>query len=161
MELYIGGISQGKLTYVCNKKNISKDSDLICDGAGCTMEELLSKPFVNHFHLFIGRLLKEGGAIVTDGAIAPDGPKTDSDRHFLLKPGHAPDPEKIANVLAKDLIAENPSVVIICNEVGCGIVPVDRTDRLYRETVGRCLCRLAEYSQVVERIVCGLGMRLK
>lgn len=142
MELYIGGISQGKLQYVCNKKHISRDSIEICDGAVCSMKEILSKRIINQFHLFIKRLWME--EIVGEANL-----KTPST------------PQDMASAFIEVLIAENPSAVIICNEVGYGIVPMDKTDRIYRETVGRCLCRVAEYSTSVERIVCGLGMKLK
>ena len=40
MELYIGGLNQGKLDYVLTKYKITKDSDQLCDGAVCTKEEL-------------------------------------------------------------------------------------------------------------------------
>ncbi len=158
MELYIGGISQGKLNYVCNKKGISKDSADICDGAVCSADELLSKPIINHFHRFIERLLQE------EAGITRNEPENEPDcglrSYFLLEQAHGREAKSIEEALAEKLIAENPSAVIICNEVGYGIVPIDRADRIYRETVGRCLCRLAEYSGTVERIVCGLGMRI-
>jgi len=55
----------------------------------------------------------------------------------------------------------NPSVCIICDEVGSGIVPIDKNMRDYRELVGRVLCRLAQKSDEMERITCGVGMRIK
>lgn len=59
------------------------------------------------------------------------------------------------------LLTANPDVIILCNEVGCGVVPVDPAQRAWREAVGRLCCRLAERAEDVERIFCGLGMVLK
>ncbi len=58
-------------------------------------------------------------------------------------------------------LAEHPEGVVICDEVGCGVVPVDREERAWRELVGRICCELAEQAQAVYRVQCGLGVRLK
>ncbi len=50
---------------------------------------------------------------------------------------------------------------VIGDETGCGIVPIDREDTIYRETVGRCMCILAEKSEGVVRIICGIGQVIK
>ena len=54
-----------------------------------------------------------------------------------------------------------PDAIYICDEVGCGVVPVERWERDWREAVGRCCVALAEKAQCVERIFCGLPMVLK
>ena len=59
------------------------------------------------------------------------------------------------------LLAANPDIILICDEVGCGVVPVDRDQRAWREDVGRLCCRLARRAERVERIFCGLPMTLK
>ena len=51
--------------------------------------------------------------------------------------------------------------VVACREVGCGVVPMDRGDRDWREAVGRLCCDLAREAEAVYRIQCGLAMRLK
>ena len=61
----------------------------------------------------------------------------------------------------RSLLAKNASAVLIMDEVGCGIVPLDAFERQYREVVGRVGCRLAQEASHVERIVCGLGQVLK
>lgn len=136
MELYIGGISQGKLVYVLQKYQINKDSPLLCDGAICSKEDILTKPYINHFHEFIRRLLQEQES--------KEGVKTGYIEEFL-----------------SEFFDKNPKAVVISNEVGYGIVPMDRKDRIYRETVGRSLCKIAERSIRVERIICGLGTVIK
>ena len=59
------------------------------------------------------------------------------------------------------LLEANPDVILICDEVGCGVVPVEPAQRAHREAVGRLCCRLAERAERVERIFCGLPMVLK
>ncbi|MDE5768663.1 MAG: bifunctional adenosylcobinamide kinase/adenosylcobinamide-phosphate guanylyltransferase [Oscillospiraceae bacterium] len=51
--------------------------------------------------------------------------------------------------------------IIITQEVGCGLVPIDPDERRWREAVGHMNQLLAEYSESVERVCCGLGMFLK
>ena len=50
---------------------------------------------------------------------------------------------------------------VTCDEVGCGVVPMDPGQRAWREQVGRLCCRLAARAERVERIFCGLPMTLK
>jgi adenosyl cobinamide kinase/adenosyl cobinamide phosphate guanylyltransferase len=66
-------------------------------------------------------------------------------------------PEKLTN----HLLTVNPDIIILCDEVGCGVVPIEKEQRLWRETVGRLCCQLAEQAESVERIFCGLSMPLK
>ncbi len=51
--------------------------------------------------------------------------------------------------------------IVICSEVGSGIVPLDAFEREWRETVGRISCMFAERADSVIRVVCGIGVRLK
>ncbi len=57
--------------------------------------------------------------------------------------------------------AAHPDGVVICDEVGCGVTPLDRTDRDWREMVGRICCALAVDAEAVYRVHCGLGVRIK
>lgn len=61
----------------------------------------------------------------------------------------------------KNLIDENPEVVIISNEIGYGVVSIDKFEREYRETAGRISCYLAKRAKKAVRVVCGIGMRIK
>ena len=63
--------------------------------------------------------------------------------------------------LAERLISQNPKLVIVSQEVGYGVVPVDAFDRKYIEAVGRVCTKLAAYSQKVTRVVCGIGTVIK
>ena len=57
--------------------------------------------------------------------------------------------------------AAHPAGVLICDEVGCGVTPLDRADRDWREQVGRTCSRLAAEAGAVYRVCCGLGVRIK
>lgn len=54
-----------------------------------------------------------------------------------------------------------PDAVVICTDISCGIVPMDKVQRLWREEVGRAVCALARQADTVTRVFCGLPMRLK
>lgn len=51
--------------------------------------------------------------------------------------------------------------VIICNEVGSGVIPVERWERLAREETGRMCTALAKEADTVVRMVCGIPTVLK
>jgi adenosylcobinamide kinase/adenosylcobinamide-phosphate guanylyltransferase len=63
--------------------------------------------------------------------------------------------------IAERLIRENPDVVIVTDEIGYGIVPVDKAEREYREVAGRICTRLAAEADEVYRVICGIGTRIK
>lgn len=50
---------------------------------------------------------------------------------------------------------------MICNEVGCGLVPIQAEERQRRRRWAACCCQLAERAEAVYRISCGLAIRLK
>lgn len=56
---------------------------------------------------------------------------------------------------------KHPDVILICNEIGNGVVPMDALERAYRESTGRLLIKLADQAESVERVVCGIGQKLK
>ena len=63
--------------------------------------------------------------------------------------------------LEERLLNENPQVILVSNELGYGVVPVDQFDRAYREKTGRVCCKVAQAAQEVHRVVCGLGTVIK
>lgn len=64
-------------------------------------------------------------------------------------------------LLSKRLIRENPGVILVSDEVGYGVVPIDAFDRAYRESVGRVCTELAAFCSKVTRVVCGIGTVIK
>ena len=58
-------------------------------------------------------------------------------------------------------IEKYPDSVIISDEVGNGIVPVEAFEREYRERTGRILVELAKKAEEVERVICGIGQKIK
>ena len=69
-------------------------------------------------------------------------------------------PEAIWNMVLKRL-EETPDLIIISDEIGNGIVPMDKDERRYREETGRLLCKIAQRADCVERVVCGIPVRIK
>lgn len=69
--------------------------------------------------------------------------------------------ERDVTFLGEKLIEANPSLIIVSNEVGYGVVPVDSFMRAYREAVGRISTKLAAASDQVVRVVCGIGTVIK
>lgn len=63
--------------------------------------------------------------------------------------------------LAEEIIRENPNLVLVLDEVGYGIVPVDPLERLYRESLGRVCIQLAKHARHVYRAVCGIEVVIK
>lgn len=102
--------------------------------------------------------------IVWDGTILadalPEG-KTLIINHFhnwvkerILQGGF---PEK--EILA--FLEKYPDSIIISDEIGNGIVPIDAFEREYRERTGRMLVELAGRAKEVERVICGIGQKIK
>lgn len=61
---------------------------------------------------------------------------------------------KIDEIIKKD-------VTIVCDEIGCGIVPMDATDRAWRERVGRVCCYIAQRADRVIYMNSGIPTILK
>ena len=56
---------------------------------------------------------------------------------------------------------ESSTVIIVSNEVGMGIVPVDKLTRLYRDIVGRANQEIASEADEVYLVVSGISMKIK
>ena len=140
MELYIGGFAQGKLEYVkCRYNENQKTEKLFVKGIDCVdshykkmlLETECDVLILNHLHLWVRDLLDEGM-----------------------------EEEKIQTTILS-WIKSNPDAIVICDELGNGIVPIKKQERIWREQTGRLMIELAKQAERVERILCGLGQRLK
>lgn len=67
------------------------------------------------------------------------------------------DPEKTI----EDFLKNHPDCILICDEIGNGIVPMEVEERIYRERTGRILEGLAAQADEVVRVVCGIGQKIK
>lgn len=67
------------------------------------------------------------------------------------------DPETMIENFCK----KHPDCILICDEIGNGIVPMEAKERTYRERTGRILEQLAAQADEVVRVVCGIGQKIK
>lgn len=51
--------------------------------------------------------------------------------------------------------------IIIADEIGYGIVPMDKKEREFRDYYGGICCKIAENADIVIRVICGIGQVLK
>lgn len=153
MELYIGGFAQGKLEYVQNKKaeeaiSIAMVIDCAQSDYQKTLQSIDNKiknenadvnnianvndiVIINHLHMWVKDLLREG----------------------------MEESEVQSTILS--WVATHPNTILICDELGNGIVPLEKMERIWREQTGRLMIELAKQAERVEHILCGLGQRLK
>ncbi len=69
--------------------------------------------------------------------------------------------EKDPVEILKKMVKDDPNLIIISTEIGCGIVPIDEATRLYRKKLGRLQCKAAELADEVIRVTCGIGVKIK
>ena len=81
--------------------------------------------------------------------------------HFHLLVQRWLQDEKIPVDETAKLLADNPDVIIITDEIGCGIVPLDKKEREWREVHGRICCQLAAKAENVFRVIAGIGQTIK
>lgn len=66
-----------------------------------------------------------------------------------------------AETFTQTLCKENPGCIILIDEIGSGIIPMEKSERIWRESVGRCGCIIAAHSDSVIRLVCGIPTAIK
>ena len=76
-------------------------------------------------------------------------------RRAVLEEGREP------GEFARAFCREHPDAVVVADEVGSGVVPIEADARAYREAAGRALCVVAQAAEAVTRCVCGIGVRIK
>ena len=59
------------------------------------------------------------------------------------------------------LLVKRPDLIIITNEIGSGIIPMEKSDRIWREETGRACCAAAGFSNLVVRMCCGIPTAIK
>lgn len=134
MKLVIGGRAQGKLNYVL--QHMTDENYQIYDGVLPDGEELFNRSNRNEI-LIVNHFHKWVNK--------------------ELKENRNPE-EKLKAFLER---ATDINCVIISDEIGNGIVPVDAFEREYRERTGRMLIKLAEQADEVVRVLCRIGQTIK
>lgn len=113
---------------------------------------------------YVMRKIGEAPCTVTDGNLPEAGAEAgvimiiDHLHHFIrerLLSGQCPEDELL------QFVEQYPDCILISDEVGNGIVPADAFEREYRERTGRILVELAGRAEEVERVICGIGQRIK
>ena len=61
----------------------------------------------------------------------------------------------------ENITRNNPPAIVIIDEIGCGIVPVQPEDRIYRDLAGYAGQLLAEKAEIVYRVTAGIGVKIK
>ncbi len=69
--------------------------------------------------------------------------------------------ERTVEKLVSGLLEKNADIVIISDEIGYGIVPLDAFERLWREQTGRVCCQIAGQAAHVIRVVAGIATVIK
>ena len=148
MKLVIGGVAQGKLDYVL--ENMIEESekydvydcfflkDNACNDKASNMECPWDLPnddervlIIDKFHYFIRAVLENKLPL----------------QEYVLK--------------FMQFAEENPDTIVIADEIGNGIVPIDVFEREYREQTGRAEILLAKKADEVVRVISGIGQKIK
>lgn len=146
MIFIIGGRSQGKKAFA--EQFLEPDVRAVwTDGARADWEGFMKGNLCCHFHGFIRRILS--GELGAPGV-------ADIDRGGELEAKM-----RIGEALVRALMEENPQRILVTDEIGYGIVPVDGFERRYREETGRICCMAAKEAEQVWRVCCGMGQRIK
>lgn len=101
------------------------------DGAVCAEETILNCGGMFHFHKYIENRMREGKKL-----------------------------EDLLEMVEK-IQKQNPDLILVTDEIGYGIVPVDPFFREYREVHGRVCTKIASYAKEVHRVMCGIGTVIK
>lgn len=135
MILIIGGAYQGKRDFARKLSGLEPQEfeRRAADGCGPEEETGLKAEFLCHAEF----LLNYHGFV-----------------RQLLKQGTD------AASFTRQVIASNPALVTL-DEVGCGIVPLEKAERQYREAVGEAGQLLAAAADQVYRVLAGIPVRIK
>ena len=62
---------------------------------------------------------------------------------------------------AQTLLDTLQGKIVLCDEIGCGVVPFEKAQDDWREQTGRLLCDLAARADLVVRVYAGIGQAIK
>lgn len=134
MRLVVGGAYQGKTEYVKSRYGVADQDILLPEQLDiCALQK---------------KIVEAEADIVCIGQY-----------HLFIRQGMEQGVDMEA--LTRSLLLRCPSVIIIMDEVGSGIIPLERQERLYREQAGAVGCLLARQAESVVRVVCGIAVSIK
>lgn len=65
------------------------------------------------------------------------------------------------DMLLEKILKADQELIIITDEIGSGIVPIEKKEREFRDFVGKIQVQLAKKADEVIRVICGIGMKIK
>lgn len=80
--------------------------------------------------------------------------------HLLIKNMVNEGIQDISEKIYNKVISSNVEV-IISDEIGMGIIPIEKSDRILREENGKLLCKLNEISEKTIRVIYGIPQIIK
>ena len=151
MKLIIGGYAQGKLRHALEQ--LDSKEWIVLDGKALD-GEILDRETAD-------RAAMDGEA--ADGRCTE---KVSAGKKVVFNHFHSWVRERIAKggypeEEIAEYLAKHPDCIIISDEIGNGIVPMDAFEREYRERTGRILVELAGRAEEVVRVICGIGQKIK
>lgn len=137
MVLIFGGVYQGKLEYALKHFSLQKEDVYFCTDADTVIPG--GKKIIYELEKWILALVKaeESPDQVRDNVGGVD-----------------------ISARTKRLLADNPDAIFICNDISCGIVPIDPVMRKWREETGRVMGYIAQCAPQVVRLLCGIPTKL-
>lgn len=188
IRLFVGGAYQGK-SNLAMREAVTEENRfiLVADGEQSPLEDAFDSEAVLNLHIYIRRLIdavlgeydaeREGDRVFCDNicgeinkrttAVRDPAERTSAGKTKMVREQTKETENieiRIEEVMYRYLdmiLKKNPNAVITCDEIGCGIVPIDKTDRLWREMSGDACQYLAARAAKVCRVVCGIPMALK
>ena len=134
---------KGKTQWEQEKEKTQEDhqkdpkADHWADGETSTWEEFLTSTWCRNFHLLVRRILKKDETLgLPDEQETALFETTSAGLHNWKN-------------MAETIYNANPDRILVTDEIGYGIVPIDPFEREYREETGRICCLLAEKSEEV------------
>lgn len=159
MILITGGCCQGKLDWAAEQFALRAEE--ILDGASCSLEAATYADAEQSGHPADAESGSSAVAEFGSPVAAESGTPIRALNHFHLLVRRWMDAGEDAAARTEDLLRVNPGMVILTDEIGSGIIPMDGFEREYREVHGRICCRLAQEADAVIRVVCGIGTWIK
>jgi len=132
MILIIGGAYQGKLSYALKRFNLTESDVYFCSDGNTAMPPAKSDKSDKKIICGLDRWIL---ALVREGMDARE--------------------------WTERFMESCENAVVICDDISCGVVPVDAQLRQWREAAGRSLGVLAQNADEVVRLFCGIPTRIK